>query len=445
MSKTIIGILAFVLSCATGFSLNANDTEREHIKKRYTIFFPVGVSDIHKEYKENSHTIQTMIDDIKTTMEIEKSLPGTFTIVASTSPEGPLELNQRLAMDRAYNTREILLQNFPQLMPQQIKLVRQANDWSGMVFTIRRDTTFQYRDQLLEILTDPNIKNLDAHIRTSHPQIYDAIKDRMFENMRTASVTIEVIKTKTNLDEYIAEPAKPAELTGKTEESITESTTPADTTAAPVITPAPAPAPAPAPVPVMVTQPEIVKDKVSESRWTLKTNLIGWSFAMANLAVEFDIVKHLSIAVPVYYSGGFDIVKDRVKFRGLILQPELRYYPWLNKRGNNGGFFLGAHFGLGWYNFAIGGDYRIQDHQGKHPSLGGGLSIGGNFQFKRNPNWGMEFAVGGGVYDSTYDLFYNEANGPYYKKGIRELWYGVDNASISFTYTFNAKQRGGKK
>ena len=57
----------------------------------------------------------------------------------------------------------------------------------------------------------------------------------------------------------------------------------------------------------------------------------------------------------------------------------------------------------------------------------------------------MEFAVGGGVYDSKYDLFYNEANGPYHQKGVRKIWYGVDNASISFTYKFDVKQKGGKK
>lgn len=212
MNKAIkfvsMGLFASILLCAMSFSLNANEPEKEHIKKKYTIFFPAGISEIETDYKDNRHTITTLIDDLKTTMEVDGSLPGTYTIVASTSPEGTLELNQRLAMQRAYNTREILTQNFPELKPQQIKLVRQANDWSGMVLTIRRDTTFQYRDQLLQILTDPNIRNLDAHIRTQHPHIYDSIKDSLFDNMRTSSITIEVVRTEDNIDEYIAEPFK---------------------------------------------------------------------------------------------------------------------------------------------------------------------------------------------------------------------------------------------
>ena len=57
----------------------------------------------------------------------------------------------------------------------------------------------------------------------------------------------------------------------------------------------------------------------------------------------------------------------------------------------------------------------------------------------------MEFGVGGGVYKSTYDMFFNEANGPYYDQAIEKIWYGIDNASISFTYKFDLKQKGGKK
>ena len=56
----------------------------------------------------------------------------------------------------------------------------------------------------------------------------------------------------------------------------------------------------------------------------------------------------------------------------------------------------------------------------------------------------MEFAVGGGVYKSKYDLFFNEGNGPIHKEAIEKVWFGVDNAAISFTYKFDVK-KGGKK
>lgn len=162
------------------------------------------------------------------------------------------------------------------------------------------------------------------------------------------------------------------------------------------------------------------------------------------MAVEYDVIPHLSVALPFYYSGGLDYFKETLKFRGIVLQPEIRYYPWLQD-GDNGGFYVGAHLGLGWYNFALDGDYRIQDHKGRRPAWGGGLGVGYSLQFKKNPRWGMEFALGAGVYDAKYDMFYNEANGPYFKQGIRKTWFGIDNAAVSFTYRFDLKKKGGKK
>ena len=388
MSKTIIGILAFVLSCATGFSLNANDTEREHIKKTYTIFFPVGVSDIYKDYKENGHTIQTMIDDLKTTMEVESSLPGTFTIVASTSPEGPLELNQRLAMDRAYNTREILLQNFPQLMPQQIKLVRYANDWSGMVLAIRRDTTFQYRDQLLEILTDPNIKNLDAHIRTSHPQIYDAIKDRMFENMRTASVSIEVAKTKTNVDEFIAEPVKPAEpTTPKTEESITESITPAE----------------PAALYVMASETQPATEPVQKKKSMLvglKTNLFYDIAAVPNLGLEFYLGKNWSIVGNWMYSWWFN---DSAPYYWQTYGGDLAVRKWFGKASRKKpltGHHVGVYGQMITYDFLKDNKGGIQADQWNWAA---GLEYGYSVPLARRLN--MDFTLGAGYHWGEFDEY----------------------------------------
>ena len=383
MSKTIIGILAFVLSCATGFSLNANDTEREHIKKTYTIFFPVGVSDIHKDYKENGHTIQTMIDDLKTTMEVESSLPGTFTIVASTSPEGPLELNQRLAMDRAYKTREILLQNFPQLMPQQIKLVRQANDWSGMVLAIRRDTTFQYRDQLLEILTDPNIKNLDAHIRTTHPQIYDAIKDRMFENMRTASVSIEVIKTKTNVDEFIAEPVKAEAPRTETKEAQSEVATPAEPTALYVM--------------ASETQPVLKKKSMLVG---LKTNLFYDIAAVPNLGLEFYLGKNWSIVGNWMYSWWFN---DSAPYYWQTYGGDLAVRKWFGKASRKKpltGHHVGVYGQMITYDFLKDNKGGIQADQWNWAA---GLEYGYSVPLARRLN--MDFTIGAGYHWGEFDEY----------------------------------------
>ena len=156
-----------------------------------------------------------------------------------------------------------------------------------------------------------------------------------------------------------------------------------------------------------------------------------------------DIIENLSFALPVYWSGWDYAGINTLKFRTFMIQPELRYYiPKIN------GLYVGAHFGVGHWNFALGAHapmlglddldgWRYQDHKGESPAIGGGLNLGYALQFKKNPRWGMEFAIGGGIYDATYDVFYNEENGPYHERGVHTTYIGVDNASISFTYKFD--------
>jgi hypothetical protein len=89
---------------------------------------------------------------------------------------------------------------------------------------------------------------------------------------------------------------------------------------------------------------------------TLKTNLIGLGMGHFNAAAEIDLAEHWAVSVPFYYSGGFNYFKETVKFRGIVIQPEARYY-----LKDNEGFYMGAHLGLGWYNFAVDGEYTIPE------------------------------------------------------------------------------------
>lgn len=180
--------------------------DKEYIEKRYTIFFPTGRADVVEDYKGNGKTIQTMVDDLNTTLEAEGVIPDSLTIFASTSPEGPAALNERLAIQRANNAKEAIVKLFPQFKKENIKITSRANDWSGMILTLRRDTTFVHAKEILNVLTDPTITNKDAAIRGRLPKEYAALRDKMFDNMRTASVTISVIKTADNVDEFVVEP-----------------------------------------------------------------------------------------------------------------------------------------------------------------------------------------------------------------------------------------------
>lgn len=172
------------------------------------------------------------------------------------------------------------------------------------------------------------------------------------------------------------------------------------------------------------------------SRMHLKSDLVGWGLAMANIAAEFDLCPHWSISVPYYYSRTDYFARD-LKFRLLGFRPELRY--WTSDR--NDGFFAGAHLGAAWYNFAFKGEYRYQDHNSTTPAWGGG--IGAGYRHPLSRRWSVEFALGAGVYHAYYDRFFNMPDGKFIDS-VRKAWFGLDQISISVGYAFDKKEGGAR-
>ena len=129
-----------------------------------------------------------------------------------------------------------------------------------------------------------------------------------------------------------------------------------------------------------------------------------------------------------------------LKYRTLAIQPEFRY--WFNEQNER--WFLGAHFSMAYYDIALKGKYRYQDHNGKSPALGGGLAAGYRLPISKNKRWKMEFSLGAGVYLLHYDKFHN------YRTGLlvgteKKTVFSLDQANVSFVYAFDLKKKGSLK
>ncbi len=172
---------------------------------------------------------------------------------------------------------------------------------------------------------------------------------------------------------------------------------------------------------------------------SVKTNALAWSMAISNAAIEVDICRHWSFNLPIYYSG-WNYFSSRTKFRTHSIQPEVRY--WFKE--DNDGWFSGAHFGMAYYNVAVNSTYRVQDHGGTSPALGGGLNGGYRLPISKNRRWKVEFSLGVGVYAVHYDEFRNRSNGLLVSTH-KKTYIGIDQASASFSYTFNLKRKGAAK
>ena len=166
----------------------------------------------------------------------------------------------------------------------------------------------------------------------------------------------------------------------------------------------------------------------------VKTNVLFYPLLIPNIGYEWRPFERISFAAHGYYSAVNWFAMDDTKFRVLGLQVEGRY--WF--RDNMYGPFAGFHATFGWYNVAWGGDYRYQDHQGKTPGYGTGITLGYKVPFMPRLNrgrMGVEFTIGAGVMPLHYDIFYNVPNGRLAGEDRITYW-GIDNATISFVWRF---------
>ncbi len=181
------------------------------------------------------------------------------------------------------------------------------------------------------------------------------------------------------------------------------------------------------------------QDRAVYPELSVKTNALGLGLAIANTAVEIDLCRHVSFNLPVYYSA-WNYSAPTVKFRTFAVQPGIRY--WFSDR--NEAWFTETHFGLAYYNVAIGGEYRIQDHDGKSPALGGGVALGYRLPISRSKRWKMEFSIGAGAYMLHYDRYRNTYNGLLVSTG-EDTYIGIDKTEISVSYSFGLKRKGGER
>lgn len=332
------------------------------------------------------------------------------------SIDGPEALNDRLARERAEKMKEILTNSYG-IEEKKISIKSIGEDWNLFRYLVMQDGNIPARAQLLDIIDNTALSNAvkEARIRKMDGgRTWRYLTKTILPQMRYASVEM-------HLNKYIP----------------------------------PQPAPAPRPyleeidtMPLVESVEEVVEvievetDTVAEwvPKMYIKTNAPAWALLWQNVGIEFDLARHWSFALPVYWSP-YNFGKQTLKFRTLAFVPEFRYWP----RGDNMGFFINAHFGLAYYNYAKDGEFRYQDHDGRTPAIGGGLGIGYRFYFCRNHHWTMEVAVGAGAYRLDYDIFDNTDQTKYgYLLGRRQrTFFGLDQAALTFSYSFGLRKKKG--
>lgn len=387
-----------------------HDVKREEMHIRYR----VAKAYIDKDYMNNRPVLDRIVE---WTEEVKKDSMVNIVSVefcGAVSPEGSVPFNHWLSVARLTALEKYVRQRVD--IPEEL-IVRSDHyiAWDELKEMVL-DSDLPNKDEIMEVLNSENTSignELDSRIGAlkalDNGRTWRIIFNRYFIHMRNAYMVIVTEKSE-KFYEYrrrnmIA--SLPSLTTGVDYESdLLQRTWPA-----------------------AVSIPDV-------RNMYVKTNLTGLALLIANIGVEFDLGRYLSLNIPVYHSG-VNYFKPTVKFRTLATQPELRVWPMTNKKG----LFIGAHLGFAYYNFAFDGDWRYQDHDGTSPTLGGGLSLGYRLPISRNKRWNLELGVGAGVYPLHYDRFHNLHN---VKDGQlfdthKNTYIGLDNVQLSISYRIPMK------
>lgn len=410
ISTTILFLLTVI---PTVFAQERIDTTYISLTDSVLINFRQSKWNLDLNVGNNAAALDSI--DRKLTMVLNDSVYQVrhISVFGGASPEGSVRFNKFLSEHRA-ETLFGRFDKYKQLGDLDKTFVFYGRDWEGVLRLAEKDTVLPYRDETLALLhaivkekkelggEDPkrSLERMKA-LRNGIPYRY--LYRNIFPTVRASKVVIDY-------DRIVA-----PEIQQRRIDSITMR-----------------------PDTIYVDRVVHLTDTIYFScpdcpkQWHLSTNAIELALMIANLAVEWDFACHWSAALSIHYSA-IDYFSPVRKFRTFIFRPEARWWP--NTEHN--GWFIDAHVQMAAYNFALPSwKYRIQDVDGTHPALGGGLGVGYRLPISRNGHWALQGQIGIGVYALYYDRFENRVNGPL-ADTKRQTFFGVDNVAVSIVYNFN--------
>ena len=413
-------ILVILFTLLSGVTARANErmVESQLVVEVPFVLSGGDLDDIHRGMI--TEEMRDVVRNIKQIGRDSTIVIKRINFFSSVSPEGTIRYNRELGKARLV-TAEQVVRSFLHL-GDDVKITYDERfiPWEEYLLpAVMADKNLPYRDELLAIISrKPDAGGVDNRRlelrRARNGELWDIVNERYFSAMRRGGAVIVFERPVYGGLAQRIDFGTPSAMNPSLEDIHISSIKPVESE----------------PVAPKVES----ESQCSPLALSVKTNAVGWAMAMANAAVEFDFARHWSLSVPIYYSA-LNYFTPTIKFRVLATQPELRY--WL--RGDNSGFFAGAHFGVASYNIAVGGNKRYQDHNGTSPALGGGISFGYRLPLTDNQKWNIEFVVGVGGYKAHYDTFHNVENGRFIGSYTKTYW-GVDNVGVNVSYRFDLKK-----
>ena len=380
-----------------------------------SVDFRVNSTVIDFAYSGNIDRIQEIIDFLRAIRQDSTVNIVEVSFCGAASPEGSAQQNRRLARSRLEALEKIIRREVD--IPDSL-ITRNDNyiPWDYLKSQIEGSGLVS-KDKVIAILEE-EARLVDYYYPYTHIDnrivklkaldggvVWQQMNSLFFEQMRNASVVFVTHKKE----------LPPVEEPETEVVAVAETAPDTAATAAPIA-------------------PEV-------EEWAhklhLKTNAIGLGMGIANVAVEIDMARHWSFALPVYYSA-WDYFKQTVKFRTFAVQPEFRY--WFCDRFSR--HFIGAHLIGGVFNFGgldnnlsfLGTDFSVlRDHRYQGYAYGAGAAYGFAFMLSKHLN--LELEAGFGYICLDYDMFECDGCGRQTYSGIHH-YIGPTKAAVNLVFLF---------
>lgn len=411
-------IVMVLLSCMCMIRAYGQEFHRTEIG----IDFRVNRAVLDTTYLNNSEKIQEIIEFVTFLQTEHPYLLREVSFRGAASPEGSYELNVRLARQRM-EALERFIRSRVSIPDSVVRYDDSYISWEYLKREVSR-SDLANKDTVLQILnSDSRLvdyyggNQIDDRIvriqRLDNGKTWSELQERYFQLMRAAYVVFELYRQ--DFKSLIPNtPTTPVQEQYAQQAQLQR--------------------------PASQSSQELFEAYASawHPQWYVNTNALALGMGITSVGAEFGFAPHWSVALPVMYSA-WNYFIPTIKFRTFSLQPELRY--WFGE--DHLRWYIGGHGTFAYYNVAVDGGLRYQDHAGERPGYGGGLSVGYRVSLTRSKRLNLEFAVGAGVYYLHYDTFYNVPNGKYVSTH-EKTYFGPDQASITLSYQFttpNARRR----
>lgn len=400
--------LCIILLCMVGLVCTyatASAKEMEVPGKRvFTLHFPKNSSKLSKQFDGNAAEMASLQSFFAMLRNDKSLMVDTITISSQVSPEGDLDDNSALLVNRRKSIIRLLQSEYG-IPAGMIREVPSPCALEAMLKEVKRTNSI-YNREIIKLATPyigcstDSMGSLIKKLREAdYGHLWVFLAKEVFPALRRGEITITVTWAPMPLTDFTM-PKYSGVFSAKSGcESVSEL--------------------APATLDTRLQPPHRVL--------TLGTNLVAWGAAISNVWADYRFHPALSGSVALQWSA-WNYGKVTRKMRIASVRPALRWWP----ARRSDGFFAGVHFMSATYNFTLG-DRRIQDGPGNYPALGGGLTAGWRSPALFNSNWKIELSAGVGAYRIGYEEFQNRPNG--LKIGQKKrLYVGPDDVAVSVVY-----------